>query len=507
MDEPDAQSIGQQAVRLGLITPAQLQEAWEEGAEPRGPAEPLLQALERKGYLTPLQSSKLLKGDTVGYFLGGYRLLYKIASGTFGRVYRGDDPRSGRVVAIKVLRQKWSEDKRVVELFEREGKVGLSLRHPNIVEVLDVNRDPRSGQYYIVMEFVEGGNLRELLRIRQKLEPVEVLRILEDAAQGLTYAFSQGITHRDIKLTNILLSSQGMAKLVDFGLAGMQTLFHLGDDKVDRTVDYAGLELATGVPAGDPRSDIYFLGCVAYELLSGRPPLEPVKDKRRRMLRERFLSVPPLRPEDVPGGPPSLLHLVETMMSLNPQQRFQTPAQLLEAVRDVRHQLESRNTPRDAPRAVFLVERDERLQDLMREKLKELGYRVYLSGDPARALDRFRQQPFHALVVDVRTVGEEGLLVGEQLLREAERKQLPCAGIFLLSAKQEKDQRRITPRSTVAVLLDQEVPGGRVTIKQLHRKLRELLQRALEPGATNPPPAKEGEKRETSSPPLVSEEG
>src|SRR5207302_1988283 len=156
--------------------------------------------------------------------------LYKIASGSFGRVYRADDPRSGRIVAVKVLRRKHSEKKHVIDLFEREGRVGMSLRHPNIVEILAVNRDQASRQYFIVMEFVEGGNLRDFLGIRKKIEPAEGLRILEDVTAGLNYALSQGLTHRDMKLTNVLISSQGIAKLVDFGLAGV---YSKGQEEAD----------------------------------------------------------------------------------------------------------------------------------------------------------------------------------------------------------------------------------------------------------------------------------
>ena len=94
----------------------------------------------------------------------------KISSGSFGRVFRADDPRTGRVVAVKVLRRRWSEDQDKIDLFIREGKVGLTLKHPNIVEILAVNQDAATRQYYIVMEFVEGGNLREILQIRKKLE-------------------------------------------------------------------------------------------------------------------------------------------------------------------------------------------------------------------------------------------------------------------------------------------------------------------------------------------------
>src|SRR5205807_9173128 len=134
------------------------QDGWNEIGIRGGEPEPLLRALERKGHLTPLQSGKLLKQEKDGYFLGGFRLLYKISSGSFGRVYRADDPRSGRIVAVKVLRRKWSDDKHNIDQFEREGRVGMTLRHPNIVEIIAVNRDVASRQYFIVMEFVEGGN-------------------------------------------------------------------------------------------------------------------------------------------------------------------------------------------------------------------------------------------------------------------------------------------------------------------------------------------------------------
>ena len=164
--------------QLHLVTDEQVRECWDEiDAAGRTP-EAFLKIIERKGYLTPWQSHKLLKGDPNGYFLGGYRVLYKIASGSFGRVFRADDPRTGADVAIKVLRRRWSEDPHKVELFEREGRVGMSMHHPNIVRILAVNQDKATGQYYIVMEFVEGGNLRDFLAIRKKLDVKEALVLL-----------------------------------------------------------------------------------------------------------------------------------------------------------------------------------------------------------------------------------------------------------------------------------------------------------------------------------------
>jgi serine/threonine protein kinase len=472
-------ALAQQTVKLGLVTAPAMQDALDELGPGTDEPQELIRILERRGFLTPYQSGKLLKGDTDGYFLGGYRLLYRISSGSFGRVYRADDPSTGRVVAIKVLRRRWSEDPHAIELFEREGKLGLALRHPNIVEILNVNQDPVTRQYYIVMEFVEGGNLRELLQTRKKFEPRDALRIIEEAAVALTYAYSRGVTHRDMKLTNVLISSQGEAKLVDFGLAGIfTTVGQRTDEQVDRTVDYAGLEKSTGVKTGDVRSDIYFLGCVLYEMLTGRSPLVMSRDRHARMQAHRFSEVKPMQPGEV-NGPPSLYYLVERMMALNPLQRYQTPSQLLEAVREARREVES-GQPTDkkegssrvnssAMRSVFVVERDERLQDTIRQKLKGLGYRVFIAAQAERALDRFRQQPFDGLILDVGTAGQESFHSFEAVLREADRRSLNCAGILILDPEQADLAKKLPNRQATVALVRP------ITLKQLHSKLQELI--------------------------------
>src|SRR5262245_7928645 len=121
----DADGIAQLAIELGLVNLTQVSECQD--AAPSRSAQDLLRLLERKGYLTPFQSGKLLKGERDGYLLGGYRLLYKIASGSFGRVFRADEPHSGTVVAVKVLRRRWTNDAHSIDLFEREAKVGIAL--------------------------------------------------------------------------------------------------------------------------------------------------------------------------------------------------------------------------------------------------------------------------------------------------------------------------------------------------------------------------------------------
>jgi eukaryotic-like serine/threonine-protein kinase len=469
----EAGAIADTAIRLGLLSTHQAEEAWQELASRKVPAEEFLRAMERKAFLTPYQSTKLLKGDTTGYFLGGYRILYKVSSGSFGRVYRADDPSTGRVVAVKVLRNKWSKDQHKIDLFTREGKMGMSLRHPNIVEILAVNHEKKTNQFYIVMEFVEGGNLRDFLNIRKKLPVGEVLRILEDMASGLAHALSKGLTHRDMKLTNVLLSSQGPAKLVDFGLAGAQfAQAGSSDDKedvsVDRTVDYAGLEKTTDAPHGDPRSDIFFVGCVAYELLTGRSPLEYNRSAQVRMSAQRFMKVTPMKPAEV-SAPPSVFRLIENMMLLNPDQRIQTAAQLLERVRECRAEVDGKAAEKKAQTTIFLVENDEKLQDLLRAKLKEEGFRILIAADPVRALDRFRQQPFDLLIVDAATTGENGYYVFERIMDDVKNQELKCGGILLLHHDHTDWQKRMAEYPGVVVLIQP------VKYKQLLQAIRSFI--------------------------------
>jgi serine/threonine protein kinase len=482
----DSNQITNILLKMGLVSESQIADAWQEVGIRSADPEPLLTVLLRQGLLTTYQVQKLLKGDPDGYVLGSYKILYKIASGSFGRVYRGAERETGRVVAIKVLRRRWSEDDHTIDLFKREGMLGLRLRHPNIVEVLDVNQDPVTGQYYIVMEFVEGGNLRDILRIRKRMEPSEALRFIEDAVSGIAHAYSRGVTHRDMKLTNVLISSQGIAKLVDFGLAGIFSRKGLeleGGEKIDRTVDYAGLEKRTHVKQGDIRSDIYFLGAILYEMLTGRSPLLMTRDPRVRMSGQRFDDVQPMQPTEV-EAPASVFQLVERMMSLDPKMRYQTPSQLLDAVHEARADVDGTEGKAAKPnvRSVFVVERDEKIQNAMRERFKELGFRVFIAADPARALDRFQMQPFDALILDAGATGEEGRYTFERIVKEAQRKSLPFAGILLLNEEQAGWADEIPQADNVALLVR---PG--LSLKDVHRKLLQMMPHLPRPTSAKAP--------------------
>jgi DNA-binding response OmpR family regulator len=159
------------------------------------------------------------------------------------------------------------------------------------------------------------------------------------------------------------------------------------------------------------------------------------------------------------------------MMSLDPALRYQTLSQLLDRVREVRQEVEgkARDQGKQVQRTLFLVESDERLQDLLREKLKVQGYRVLIAADPMRALDRFRQQPFDVLIVNASTTGENGCFVFERVLGEAQRQQNPCRGILMVDPGQADWQERMADKSGVAVLVQP------VKYRQLVEAIRGLL--------------------------------
>jgi CheY-like chemotaxis protein len=239
-------------------------------------------------------------------------------------------------------------------------------------------------------------------------------------------------------------------------------------------VDYAGLERATGVKSGDVRSDIYFLGCVLYEMLTGRPPLLLTRDRRARMNPDRFEThnIVPMTPEEV-AAPPMVFRLVETMMAFQPQDRYQTPAQLVEAVREARRQVgdPSRAAQPSTPSepTIFVIEKNPRLRDLLRENLRELGFRVFIAGDPTTALQRFRQQPCDALIMDAGSLEDDEIFDFDKILTAAEKKKHPSTGILVLSEKQAGWKERIPQRPQTAILVRP------VTLRQLTKKLSELM--------------------------------
>src|SRR3712207_572869 len=200
MADFDAESLAEHAVLLGLVTREQMREAKNDAED--GSLEALIRALLRKQLLTSWQIDRLQKGESSGYFFGGCRVLFHIAEGTFARVYRGRRLDGDQSVAIKVLRQRFVSDPAAVSRFNKEAEAGMKLVHPNIVQTYDFGEQDR--KHYMIMEYVEGSNLREFLKRRRALSPAEALPMMLGLSRGLKYSLDNGVTHRDLKATNIL---------------------------------------------------------------------------------------------------------------------------------------------------------------------------------------------------------------------------------------------------------------------------------------------------------------
>jgi eukaryotic-like serine/threonine-protein kinase len=205
---------------------------------------------------------------------GRYQLKDRLGFGGMSTVHLAFDKRLERRVAVKLLAEHLAEDPTFVSRFQREAQAAARLIHPNIVQVFDSGQDERTGQYFIVMEYIEGQSCAEILRDDGWVEVDEAVAIIEQACEGLHYAHRHGVVHRDVKPGNLLRSRDGEVKLADFGIAKateQSSITQVGS--VLGTAAYLAPEQARGEEAG-PRADLYALGVVTYQLISGRLPYE-----------------------------------------------------------------------------------------------------------------------------------------------------------------------------------------------------------------------------------------
>ncbi|MGA5895236.1 protein kinase domain-containing protein [Streptomyces venetus] len=245
-----------------------------------------------------------------------YHLDQPLARGAMGEVWRATDQALDRVVAVKVLR---AHDETGAERFRLEAQTAGRLNHPHVVSVYDFNAD--QGRLYLVMELIDGWTLREERTLRAPLPPLEAAGIAAQMAAGLSAAHGQGVIHRDIKPANVMLTADGTAKITDFGIARFAdgdagTLTAAGT--IVGTADYLAPERALGRPA-QPASDVYSLGCVLYELLTGRPPFQG--ETTHAVVRHHIDSTP-LPPTQLrPDIPPPLADFLLRLLDKDPAHR------------------------------------------------------------------------------------------------------------------------------------------------------------------------------------------
>ena len=507
MPDLDAEMIVDQVVMLGLVSREQLREAKADAED--GSPDTTLRMLLRKGALTSWQVERLKKGDPSGFFFGDSKVLFFLAEGTFARVYRGEHLTTKAPLAIKVLRQRFASISEAVERFHKEAEAGIRLRHPNIVQIIDVGRQDH--RHFMIMEYVEGMNLRDFMKLRSRIPSDQALPLMLGMARGLQYSLERGVTHRDIKGTNILISNSGVAKLVDFGLATMQTDETKPGVKSQRTVDYSALERTCKSPKGDPRSDIYFLGCVFYQMVTGQLPMEESesKDMLRKMLKRSFGAIKPINdhryaPEEELG------RIIEKMMKIDLKARYQNMEDVVADLERFEHSIKSAGpAPRTASEAeqddaesiyadakdlpmapaepaphaelqafevktvvaksVLCVEAQAEIQDALRKGLTSWGYRPLLVSDAETAAERFKESPVDAVIFD--TDGQGGDPIGAflDMHEEAHAEGQQLLAVVLLGPRQGALKEKLPTDDNLIVL------SKPIKMKQVQDALTKLL--------------------------------
>ena len=257
-----------------------------------------------------------------------YELLELIGQGGMADVYLAQDIILNRTIAIKILRTSLAKDPIYVTRFQREASAAAALSHRNIVEIYDVGED--EDKYYIVMEYVPGTTLKELILKRGAVHYIEAIDIMKQIVSGIAKAHQLGIIHRDLKPQNILVTDSGVAKIADFGIASMQSLAQVTQtDVIMGSLHYLAPELARGEKA-TAQSDVYALGIVFYELLRGEVPFNgesPVNIALKHMQED----LPSLLDFN-PSIPQSVENIVIKATAKNLNDRYQSAAEMLDDI-------------------------------------------------------------------------------------------------------------------------------------------------------------------------------
>lgn len=264
-------------------------------------------------------SNRLLKGR--------YELIEKIGEGGMAIVYKGKDRFLNRYVAIKILRPEFIKDEKFIENFRKESQAAAGLSHPNIVNVYDVGEE--GNIHFIVMELIDGKSLSQVIEEEGRLDYKEAISITKQVASALSLAHSNQIIHRDVKPHNILITSSGTAKLADFGIAMAVSKESIaeGKEKIMGSVHYFSPEQARGAYV-DERSDIYSLGIVLYEMLTGKVPFDgdnPISIALMHINDE----IPPVSKE-VAGIPPQLEKIIEKATDKYQTNRYASADEMIE---------------------------------------------------------------------------------------------------------------------------------------------------------------------------------
>lgn len=323
--------------RSGLVDPFTLSEFRRRCDQSELPEQPedLAELLVTSGQLTEFQAKQLLAGKSQGFIISGrYKILDRLGAGGMGAVFLCEHTVMRHKIALKVLPREQARDLVALERFRREARAVATLNHPNIIRAFDISED--GGLHYLVLEYVEGRTLHELVRRDGPLDVARAADYIRQAALGLQHAFEANLVHRDIKPGNILLDRSGVVKVLDLGLARffLDPLDNLTTEHdaqaILGTADYISPEQSVNSHDVDIRSDIYSLGATFYFLLAGQAPFsgKTVTEKLTQHQTQQPEPLRRLRP-DVPLEVEAIVH---RMMARKPSRRFQVPQDVVIAL-------------------------------------------------------------------------------------------------------------------------------------------------------------------------------
>ncbi len=318
--------------KSGLVDAARLQE-YMRGVPNAGelPLAELAKKMVADGLITQFQAKHLLKGRYRNFFIGKFKVLEPLGSGGMSQVFLCEHAVMKHLVAMKLLPARGGEDKAAVSRFLREARAAAAVNHPNVVRAHDF--DLAEGKfYYLIMEFVDGVNLHDLVKKVGPLPAEYAANYISQCTAGLQHISECGLIHRDLKPSNLLVDHSGLVRILDLGLARFTN-----DDKdnltrqlqgksILGTADFLAPEQAIQADKIDVRADIYSLGATLYFLLSGRAPFE------QHTVTQKLLAHQMRDPESLKDVPPELAAVVAKMMQKNPANRYQTPADVMEAL-------------------------------------------------------------------------------------------------------------------------------------------------------------------------------
>lgn len=317
-----------------LLEPETL-EAWKLRSDLPDNAKALATLMVKEGAITLYQGNRLLQGKFRGFNVGPYKILNMLSEGKTDAVFLAEHLAMDRYVALKVVKQNLANDRVTHERFQREARITANLNHPNIVKVYDFAEE--NGLQYLIMEYVEGKTLQNMLNTTGPLAPEQAVDYVRQVLKGLEHAHNQGIIHRDMKPSNIIVDKSGKARILDMGHSRfsddekMNITKMYDPNSVVGTVEYISPEQTMG-DQYDHRCDIYSLGVTLYTLIAGTPPFQG--SSYQVLMAHQMEEVPSLKAIN-PAVPSALQAVINKMMAKQPDGRFQSADEVMEALQRI----------------------------------------------------------------------------------------------------------------------------------------------------------------------------